>query len=139
MWHWVMNRQAGQCLDVIGGNPNAGAPVGVRPCDFRSKWKLTPGEVPGYWRVQTQHSGMCLNVASGSLEPGAQIIQYPCGSPASPYRNDQWQLLPNRDGFFQLQNLQSALCLDKAGNNNAVQWDCHTGHWQQWLFLPLGF
>lgn len=80
-----------------------------------------------------RHSGKCLDVAFAALEDGAAVHQWECLGAA----NQQWHLLPEATGGFQVVAAHSGKCLDVAlasRFDEAVvhQWRYVGGANQQW-------
>jgi Ricin-type beta-trefoil lectin domain len=81
-------------------------------------------------------SGKCLDVRSedGSYTLGARIQQYKCKYPDG---NQYWDLTPAGNGYYNVFNVQSGLCLDVTGGGTAdgtptQQWYCNNTPNQQW-------
>lgn len=81
-------------------------------------------------------SGKCLDVRSedGSFTAGARVQQYKCRDNVG---NQRWILQTDVNGWFNLVNAQSRLCLDVTGASTAdgapaQQWYCNGGANQQW-------
>jgi alpha-L-fucosidase 2 len=87
-------------------------------------------------RLVNRRSGAVLDVSGGSTADGAKVIQWPWSGSA----NQQWRLLPNRDGSFRLSCARSGKVLDSPGGSGQgaalVQWADNGGTNQWWTLVP---
>lgn len=123
----------GRCLEVINGNTNDSAPVGLGNCNpaaVNQRWTFED-QGNGYHRIRNANSGKCLNVAWASSKDGESIVQYLCGdNVTNKFTNDQWRVVHVGAGTHLLVVRHSGKCLD--GTHPAVQWRCHGASWQRW-------
>lgn len=80
---------------------------------------------------QTSH---CLGVTNSSTESGAKLRMQACSG--SPFQ--QWKVISDAAGDYQLANVGSGLCIDIPGASAKQtvlqQWGCGNGAWQKWQF-----
>jgi hypothetical protein len=90
----------------------------------------------GISRLVNRRSGKVLDVNGGSAADGATVIQWPSTGDT----NQQWRLLPNRDGSFRLSCVRSGKVLDSPGGSGQgaalVQWTDNGGTNQWWTLVP---
>jgi hypothetical protein len=99
-------------------------------------------------RIVNDHAGKCADVTDSSTAPGARIQEWSCsGATAQAFRP-----IDLGNGFFQLVNRNSALCMvvESSAGDRVHQQFCNsaaTGQWWHWaianntggLFLASGF
>jgi hypothetical protein len=83
-------------------------------------------------------SDLCLDVLDLSMKNGAKIQQSPINSGL----NQQWQFIPNNDGFYEIVAKHSGCCIDD-GNSSLTdggiihQWSLYKGSNQLWKLREL--
>ncbi|MCA0351447.1 MAG: RICIN domain-containing protein [Chloroflexi bacterium] len=97
-------------------------------------------------RIRNNGTGKCMNVYGGSQNNGADIIQWPCNNDA----NEQFDFVYDggtHNGYdtFQIKTYSGQIgkCLDIYNDSDAVgarivQWGCHSGNNQRWIFKYKG-
>ncbi|GAA3808992.1 hypothetical protein GCM10022403_048830 [Streptomyces coacervatus] len=90
----------------------------------------------GTVRLVNRKSGKVLDVSGASTADGGAVIQWP----SSGGTNQQWKLLPNADGSFQLSNVRSGKVLQSPGGSaqgdGLNQWTADGGDNQSWKLVP---
>ena len=83
----LVSRQSGKCVDVLGADRSAGAPVTIWPCHGaeNQRWTLPPEGGAGEVRV---YGDMCLDAYGGAGNDFDAIVVWPCHGGA----NQQWAL-----------------------------------------------
>jgi hypothetical protein len=91
---------------------------------------------PTRMEIINDGSQKCLDVRSedGSYTPGARVQQYRCKDRDG---NQDWHLTSAGNGYYNVVNTQSGLCLDVTGGGTAdgtptQQWYCNNTPNQQW-------
>lgn len=124
-WHQgqyinLHNAVSDLCLGVRGVDSHAaGTGAEVYHCvpgsgdnGYDNQWKFVPVS-GGYYQVQNRVSGLCLGVRGvDSHGPGTEAEAYTCnpGNGDNGYDN-QWTVVSTSDGYKQLKNRVSGLCL----------------------------
>jgi hypothetical protein len=125
------------------------------PADIATAAKLDGGDVqainamysgkrslprfgPGiFYYFSPQHApDKAVAVPGGSLENVTQLILWDRA-----YPDQQWELLPDERGYFELRNRQTGKCMEvyNFSTSNAgavVQFDCWGGDNQKWIVAP---
>ncbi|MFE2061127.1 alpha-L-fucosidase [Streptomyces sp. NPDC059467] len=90
----------------------------------------------GTVRLVNRKSGKVLDVSGASTADGGAVIQWP----SSGGSNQQWKLLPDADGSFQLSNVRSGKVLQSPGGSaqgdGLNQWTADGGDNQSWKLVP---
>jgi hypothetical protein len=73
------------------------------------------------------HSGYyrCLDVPEASTQPNQAVQTYHCHGYASNGANQRWEFWPNADGSYQIQNVNSQLCLQVAVYGSQPLWQSY--------------
>lgn len=96
--------------------------------------------VPGagtHQEIRNQHSTLCLDDYEFALSPGAEVRQWTCLEGA----NQMWTVRDLGNGYAEIENDYSDLCLDASGTGAGAdvgQWTCHGGDNQQWRMTDVG-
>ncbi|RUS18875.1 ricin B lectin domain-containing protein, partial [Endogone sp. FLAS-F59071] len=87
--------------------------------------------------IVSVNSGLCLDDTNGSTSNGQSMQQWACTSGS---QNQQWTFNAIGNGFYQIVNQQSGLCLDNGGgaaNGTTInQWKCYSNLDNQLWSLP---
>jgi hypothetical protein len=128
------------CLEIDQARGESEAPAAVEWCSYNGlqmQWTASYVGYDGaglYYQLKVVHSGKCLDVRGNATTDGAQIVQNTCALHGGDW-GQQWRFVQkshaNGKDFFQVVARHSGKCLDKSGWN-VVQWNCHSGPWQQW-------
>jgi Ricin-type beta-trefoil lectin domain len=93
-----------------------------------------PGSTGAWYEIFApliDHSGYyrCMDVAEASVQPGQNVQTYHCHGYASNGGNQRWRFWPNADGSYQIQNVNSQLCLEAGILGGVAVWqeDCSDG------------
>ncbi len=132
--HQIQNRSWPLCLTVIDNAKGEYAPVGVRDCvgGLHQRWERS--STGSQTRLKVASTGLCLGVQWTANGFWSQTVQWPCDF--API----WTIRTRTDGWSEISTTPPApgrppkMCLDKNGWN-AIMWNCHNPHWQQWQSL----
>jgi Ricin-type beta-trefoil lectin domain len=77
----------------------------------------SPGSTGAWYEIYApliDHSGYyrCLDVPEASVQPYQALQTYHCHGYASNGANQRWKFWPNPDGSYEIQNVNSQLCLE---------------------------
>jgi len=111
------------------GTPNLGVPVSTSTVLPGPSGESAVAPV----RIRNRHSNLCLDDYNFVTTPGAEVRQWTCNT----LDVQQWYLIPNADGYYQISNRHSGLCLDDKDWATAVgspvqQYTCNNLAVQQW-------
>jgi hypothetical protein len=121
------------CLTAPGA-PNGGVLLLIQCGGWlpnEQKWFMSFGTT--FNRItKVSNTSACLEVGGFSIHDGAAAMTWSCtGKP-----NQQWQVLRNAAGWWEIRNQNSARCLDARYTAEWIspyQWGCHGGSEQQWI------
>lgn len=139
----LVNRAAGTCMDLIGGNTANGAPANGWAYDYNGpnqRWALLPTEQGNHFKLLAWDDGKCACPDGDSTADGAQIHVWDyVGNDAF----QQWDLVDAGNGWYNLRNVGSGKMLDLASGNNAngtkiQQYTANGATAQQWRLQPWG-
>ncbi|MCA2211400.1 RICIN domain-containing protein [Jidongwangia harbinensis] len=107
------------------------------PCHGGSHqgWTFEPVEpaAAGYFQIVSQYDEGCV---TGLGAGGADVRNQPCRRTAGERKSRQeWRLSPVRDGYYEIVNRYTGLCIDilhGGDGSHAVQYGCHRGGNQLW-------
>ena len=107
IYHLIVNRETGQCLDVPRGNSEPRTRVEQFPVngDGNQLWNLEP-MAGGAVRIVNKHSGKCLDIADGTQELHVAVEQSDEGS------DQAWRLEPAGAGWYRIVNEHGGRCLE---------------------------
>jgi Ricin-type beta-trefoil lectin domain len=107
IYHLIVNRETGQCLDVPRGNsePRTRVEQFTINGDGNQLWNLEP-MAGGAVRIVNKHSGKCLDIADQTQELHVAVEQSAEGS------NQGWQLEPVGDGWYRIVSERTGMCLE---------------------------
>ena len=102
----------------------------------------SPGSTGAWYEIYApliDHSGYyrCLDVPEASVQPYQAVQTYHCHGYASNGANQRWRFWPNADGSYQIQNVNSQLCLQMPlyGNQPEYQADCDGIPEEDWQII----
>jgi Ricin-type beta-trefoil lectin domain len=102
----------------------------------------SPGSTGAWYEVYApliDHSGYyrCLDVPEASVQPDQAVQTYHCHGYASNGANQRWRFWPNADGSYQIQNVNSQLCLQVAvyGSQPVWQYYCDGYQNEDWKII----
>jgi hypothetical protein len=108
-YHFIVNRDTGQCLDIPYGGMAPRTRVEQFPVNGGSNqlWRLEPVGGDGY-RIINQHASQCLDIPYGTAEPHTPVEQFPVNGGA----NQGWRLIPVGDHWYRIVNHYTGQCLE---------------------------
>ena len=126
----IRNVSSGQCLDVPGGDRKNHLPIQQYDCRnpedawvTAQLWQLS--KIGDYVQIQNPQSDRCLDIPNGLAENHVTVQQYDCRHPGDRWLSAQLWQLERINGYVQIRNLRTGLCLDmplgKAENHVIVQ------------------
>jgi hypothetical protein len=102
----------------------------------------SPGSTGAWYEIYApliDHSGYyrCLDVPEASVQPYQAVQTYHCHGYASNGANQRWKFWPNADGSYQIQNVNSQLCLQVAvyGSQPIWQYYCDGYQNEDWKII----
>jgi hypothetical protein len=104
----------------------------------------SPGSTGAWYEIYApliDHSGYyrCLDVPEASVQPDQAVQTYHCHGYASNGANQRWRFWPNADGSYQIQNVNSQLCLEVPlyGAEPAFQDYCDGYQEEDWRIISI--
>lgn len=132
----IINRNSGQCLDVVGASTANSALVDQWPYGGGSNQKWTVSYLgSGQYEIIGVGSGKALDVYGAGTANGTKIDIYPYSGNA----NQRWIFTATSNGYYRISPANATgSCLDVTGaslsNGAAVQlWAWNGGNNQQWI------
>jgi hypothetical protein len=134
-WYEIVNKGTGKCVDASAWGAADGTWVQQWTCgngQANQEWQFVPVS-GGYFEVLNRNAAADSQVLDVSGGPGAtgngdtlQLWSYAAGS------NQQWQAVPEGNGYFEFVARNSGKCLDVTGGSSAdgtrlQQWTCYGG------------
>lgn len=141
VYHQIIVKSTGHCLDVQGASMEEAAPAITYPCNHQDNqtWVSAPfSPETSYYDFNAKHSQQCLDVLAASLANGAAVIQWPCHQSD----NQLWLLESVGNNYYRVRARHSNKCLDangpltQAGYVSVVQNSCQNTNSQLWKFEP---
>lgn len=136
---YASNGYASMCVDIPGGNFQAGNKLQLWECNGMpgQQWGYDYDGMSVYASASTGDASMCLDIEGGSSTPGSAVWIWDCNHDLEQQR---WYVPPTF-GSFSVQSLRgdAFLCLDLLGqytfNGNAIgAWECSGMEAQSWVF-----
>jgi hypothetical protein len=85
--YWrIVNRQSGQCLDVVGASTADNVDLIQYTCGSGTNQQFQMVANGSYFQLRARHSGKCVDVPAASTADGVVLKQYTCGTGT----NQQW-------------------------------------------------
>ncbi|BDI33544.1 hypothetical protein CCAX7_55950 [Capsulimonas corticalis] len=140
----IVNENSGLAMDLIGGSAANNAPINQwsvsNYLDGAQHWMVipTPG---GHSAIISAATGMAASISAASKSNSAPLLDWPYSTSDA---SQQFDFVPEGNGWYDIKNVNSGLVLDDAGGGTAngtqiVQWPSGGAGAanQLWKFVPV--
>jgi len=143
-WYNIIAKHSGLCLDVAGGQTNAGARLVQFTCHNGDNQSFRFESVGGgYYRIRAGNSDLCIDQVNATQTNGGQFMQYFCHTGT----NQQFQVISGQVGsgyYNQIRVQHSGKNMDVANGSYStgayiIQHTAHGGDNQLFELQPAAY